>query len=229
MRFEFRWLSICLLAVIAACSPFGTGANLEIVIEPDDFVVLPCKRVTEQLPCALVVAGGKRVLLGAPAGAAASFGADHLAQLDAVLLFSLRATDIEGLDDVRNRSWRVGRDRPLSAIGPVGIEDFVTALNKAYEQADALRVVEDGIPPGGYDAAILSAVTAVSGQIVFDTGDLWIERRAEGYLVFYKQSVTLALTKCGSASAEEAGFLISCAEDSPDLVWPVSEPVFLQK
>ena len=229
MRFEFRWLSLCLMVVMAACSPFGTRADLDLVIEPDDFVVLPCQQVRDALPCALVVAGGKRVLFGAPTGAAASFDGDHLSQLDAVLLFSLRATDIEGLDDVRNRSWRVGRETPLSVIGPVGLEDFVTALNKAYEQADALRVVEDGIPTGGYDAGVLSAVTAVSGQIVFDTGDLWIERRADGYLVFYKESVTLALTKCGSASAEEAGFLISCADDSPDLVWPVSEPVFLQE
>ena len=114
-----------MLGWAAACSPSTQDPNP--VIQPDDFAILPCQNVIATRPCALVVAGGKRVLFGAPSGAATSFNAADLKQLDAVMLFSLRAVDIEGLDDVRNHSWRAGRDAALLVIGPAGLEDVVNA------------------------------------------------------------------------------------------------------
>jgi hypothetical protein len=217
------------LVSIAACSASTPESEPDLLIQPDDFVVLPCDRVIAPQPCALVVAGGKRVLFGAPSGAAISFNQDELKQLDAVLLFSLRAIDIEGLDDVRNHSWRAGRDAALLVIGPAGLDDIVTALNKAYEQPDALRIVEDGIPPGGFDAAVLVTGLSVPGQVVFDTGDLRIERLSTGYKVFYGQAQPLVLAACGADLERDAGFTVSCAADTPDVAWPLSEPVILQK
>lgn len=223
------WLiGLFTIVFVAACTPSAPETKPDLIIQPDDFVVLPCRNVIAARPCAMVVAGGKRVLFGAPSGAAISFNDADLKQLDAVLLFSLRAIDIEGLDDVRNRSWRAGRDAALLVIGPAGVEDVVTAINKAYEQPDALRVVEDGIPPGGFDAAVLSTGLSVPGQIVFDTGDLQIERLSAGYEVSYGQSEPLVLTTCGAASMQEVGVRISCGEDGPDIAWPVAEPVFIK-
>ena len=225
----YVWLiGMIILVLAAACSPSTPAQESKPAIQPDDFVVLPCRNVVAARPCALVIAGGKRVLFGAPSGAATSFDQADLKQLDAVILFSLRAIDVEGLDDVRNHSWRAGRDQSLLVIGPSGLEDFVTAINKAYEQPDALRIVEDGIPPGGFDAAVLLAVVAVPGQIVFDTGDLRIERQPAGYKVSYGQAEPLVLTTCGATSAREEGVLISCLEDDPDIAWPVAQTIFIQ-
>lgn len=228
MQRQAWWIGFLALAFVAACSRTIEAPEPNLVIAPDDFVVLPCHQVASQTPCALIVAGGKRVLFGAPTGAATSLANADLEQLDAILLFSLRASDIEGLDDVRNQSWRAGRDSPLLTVGPAGVQDFVTAINKAYEQPDALRVVEDGIPPGGFDAAVLKANTAAPGQVVFDTGDLRIERLSDGYLIFYEQSEPVALLLCGGASRPEAGAVISCADDGPDIIWPIAEPIFIE-
>lgn len=215
-----------MLGWAAACSPSTQDSNR--VIQPDDFAILPCQNVIAARPCALVVAGGKRVLFGAPSGAATSFDAADLKQLDAVLLFSLRAVDVEGLDDVRNHSWRAGRDAALLVIGPAGLEDFANAINKAYEQPDALRIVEEGIPPGGFDAAVLSTGLSVPGQIAFDTGDLRIERQSAGYMVLYGRSEPLLLTTCGATRPQERSVFISCLEDDPDIAWPVEDTMFIQ-
>ncbi|MEM7543400.1 MAG: hypothetical protein AAF384_17710, partial [Pseudomonadota bacterium] len=130
---------------LTACG--GTDGETDwrnVDVRPDDFALLPCD-VDDERPCTLVIAGGKRLLFGAPAGVARAMRSEDLRQLDGVILFSLTAPDLEGLDEVRNLSWHAGRREPLLVIGSSGIEEIATALNKAFEQSDALYVVEHGI------------------------------------------------------------------------------------
>lgn len=217
--------------VLSACAPSAPNrAQNQIEIASNAFVLLPCSEHVEEVPCTLVIAGGKRILFGAPAGITNEMRAEDLGQLDAVMLFSLRAMDTEGLDEVRNASWRAGRDAPLLVIGPIGVEDFVTALNKAYEQADALRIVDEGIPPGGFDAAILNARRAVSEQIIFNTGDLTVERLPSGYHIRYDARASAYLLDCGEPAPladEETVLSVSCDGGSGSQTWPLAKPVFV--
>ncbi|MCR9270419.1 MAG: hypothetical protein NXH72_10560 [Hyphomonadaceae bacterium] len=229
-----RWITSLLLGCLTACAPDAAAPPAErIEVAPDAFALLPCPGLTNNRPCALVIAGGKRILFGAPGGLVGGLSESDLRQLDAVMVFSLHAADLEGLDDTRNASWRAGRDVPLMAVGPPGIEDVVFALNKAYEQADALRVVEEGFPPGGFDAAVLEARPATRGTKVFDTGDLQVERVAAGYLVTYEQEFRALLEGCGREPAgpivesEVEVVRIGCDRTNGALAWPLSEPVFV--
>ena len=196
-------------------------------VTPQQFAILPCGDLGELRPCALIAAGGKRILFGAPGSVAAGLKPDDLSQLDAVLLFSLRSYDVEGLDDIRNRSWDAGRDTPLLVIGPSGTETFVAAINKAYEQADALRIVEDGIPPGGYDAAVLTPLEAQSGQTVFNTGDVVVKSVGDGYTVTYLDQHSLYLSACDAEISAEVDLTVSCAADGADMAWPIKQPVLV--
>ena len=208
-------------------------------VKPQDFALVPCGPGLAERPCALVVAGGKRVLFGAPAGVAATLTQEDLSGLDAVMLFSLRAADIEGLDEIRNETWWAGRDEPLLVVGPEGTGDMVEALNKAFEQADALRIVEEGIPPGGYDAAVLEARESLSGVPDFDTGDLVIHSiNAGAWEAIYaaEELVAVAIEVCGLSKFEwpdgerpnsKLGYL-GC-EDVFEYPWPLTETVFIVK
>lgn len=222
--------------LIAACGgETNSGPPASFEIDSDQFVVLPCGEVVQDRPCALVVAGGKRILFGAPTGAARFIGGDDLRQLDSVMLFSLFASDMEGLDEVRNASWFAGRSEPLRVVGPNGIVEVSAALDKAFEQSDALHVVENGIPPGGYDAALMRAVAADTGATVFDTGDLKVRRARGGYVIKYLNAKELWLLNCrddhlSDESAKSTGtFIVSCDLSASDLTWPLSEPIFLKK
>jgi len=218
---------------LVACGR-GSPPSDPPVISPQDFVLMPCRSADAARPCALIVAGGKRVLFGVPSGAAVSLGSEDLRQLDAVIVFSLRAPDLEGLDEIRNASWRAGRDVPLLTIGPRGILDVVDGLNKAYEQADALRVVEEGIPRGGYDAAILTGREASDVQVVFDTGDVQITRLGNGYRIEYDRKALIDLWSCdggrsGAAVPDEdmLALSVSCDGAAPDLAWPLRQTHFV--
>lgn len=211
-----------------------TALTAQPSIDPEDFALVPCGISGDGQACVLVAAGGKRVLFGAPAGISNGLLPDHLKQLDAVMLFSLTAQDIEGLDEVRNASWRAGRSAPLAVVGPEGTSTIVDALNLAFEQSDALRVVEEGIPPGGYDAAVLTAAELPAGQdlVVYDTGDFRVEvtnGRATHitYTVNYGPALTLA--PCGAEanqSGVETTYTIACAGGA--MVWPLTQIVFLK-
>ena len=230
-----HFLSIGILAGLVACAAPATDVNSEhVTIAPRDFVLLPCGQAASDRPCALVAAGGKRVLFGAPAGVAAGLREAELRQLDAVILFSLRARDIEGLDEVRNESWRAGRDTPLLTIGPRGMLTVVDGLNAAFEQADALRIVEEGIPAGGYDAAILVGREAARGLVVFDTGDVQVTRLSNGYRIAYEGESAVDIEYCREGRAEsppgdetKVALRVSCEEGDNALPWPLSEPHFI--
>jgi len=235
MRVPFCIGLYCVLLGVSGChSPSDVEDWRTLEIPAQDFVLLPCDTPQVDAPCALVVAGGKRVLIGAPAGSGQAMRAADLRQLDAVITFSLRSRDIEGLDEVRNRSWHVGRTAPLLTIGAPGIEQVVGALNLAFEQADALYVVEQGAPPGGYDAAILVARSVAAGRTVFDTGDLKIYRVADGFQIEYSNGASAVLFPCDpartSAPAEgtNSATIIGCDGEVGDYSWPLTMPIFLR-
>lgn len=234
MRFTvFTCLLAALLGLPACGAPSGAEDWRALDIAAQDFVLLPCGTGDADTGCALVVAGGKRVLIGAPAGSGQAMRETDLRQLDAVIIFSLRSRDIEGLDEVRNRSWQAGRTDPLLTIGPPGIEQVIGALNLAFEQGDALYVVEQGRPSGGYDAAILSAQPVSADQVVFNTGDLKISRRADGFRVDYEHGPSAWLFPCPRAQTSapvqdaETAVIIGCQGEVSGLTWPLMAPVFM--
>lgn len=233
---EFRRVfAIVALSVLAACSaPDAEDPLAPIEISPRDFVVLPCGPARADRPCALIAAGGKRILFGAPAGVAATLSPEELRLLDGVVVFSLRAPDIEGLDEVRNETWRAGRDTPLLTIGPRGVSDLVEGFNKAFEQADALRIVEEGIPAGGYDAAILSGRDAEQGQIVFDTGDVQVTAISGGFRIVYDGRAEVDLRPCGSdreprkaSDDDRIRVNVGCEATGPGPSWPLQTAHFV--
>ena len=168
------WGLVGMLA--AGCAPPAeTGGDLSanMQVTPRDFALLPCPGADAQATCRVIAAGGKRVLLGAPAGAHSAMVRGDWADLDGVLLFSLHSDALEGLDTIRNLSWRAGRSQPLSIVGPSGIETVAEGLNQAFQTSDAIAFVDAALP-GGFDTAVLRAKPAKPGDVVFDTGDLTV-------------------------------------------------------
>lgn len=222
---------------LAACgAPPAADAPATLQIAPQDFVLLPCGVDAAENPCALAIAGGKRVLFGTPRGAADGLRPEDLGQLDAVLVFSLRAGDLEGLDEVRNASWQAGREAPLLVIGPKGIDDVATALNAAFEQADALHIVEEGAPRGGYDAAVLISRAYSGDGKVFDTGDVVVESTSYGYRMTYDQRGMAHFHACDAAPANQEVRIgemvwkrLSCRAAESDRRWPLREPLYILK
>jgi ribonuclease BN (tRNA processing enzyme) len=236
MHSIIRLTPICVAFLLAACGdpPVTDDPAVAPEIAPQDFVLLPCGVETPDQPCALAVAGGKRVLFGTPAGAAEGISPNDLGQLDAVFVFSLRAGDLEGLDEVRNASWRAGRETPLLVIGPNGIDAVATALNAAYEQADALHIVEQGSPPGGYDAAVLISQAYSDDGKVFDTGDVVVESTSYGYRMTYDQRGMAHFHACDAGPANQEVRIgeivwerLSCTAADPARRWPLRAPLFI--
>jgi hypothetical protein len=224
----------------AACSdPAAPPQLLEPTpqsIASTDFALMPCAPATAPNPCVLVMAGGKRVLFGTPAGVTQDMNLEHLRNLDAVMLFSLRGEDLEGLDDVRNASWRAGHETPLRVSGPAGTSNVLSAINKAYEASDAFTFVEQS-PAGGFNAAILRPLPGEKDTKtrVFNTGDLIVthlvnDKDRVGYWVDYN-GVRLVLEPCGMTQAsqfsEESRLVVGCP--GTGLSWPISEIVFVDQ
>ncbi|MDJ0922360.1 MAG: hypothetical protein QNI84_14625 [Henriciella sp.] len=230
---------IAFAILLTACGVTDSNVNeTGPEIRPQDFVLRPCGKRVLEAPCALAIAGGKRVLFGAPAGVGQALATDDLVQLDVVMLLSLRSVDIEGLDEVRNVSWHAGRQSPLPVVGPDGTGAMVHALNAAFEQADALRIVDEGIPPGGYDAAILVSRDLgflPDAQTGFDTGDLTVIGQVshDGYVDYtMTYEVELGLARCGLwfPQAESPSPPIDAEPktcSSVDQAWPLSDQVVL--
>lgn len=226
------FLLFCVL-LIASCG----GQNKDALgvsvpqITSTDFVLLPCVGVNQTRACALLVAGGKRILIGAPEGVSSGLSQKDLQNLDAVMLLSLRGQDIEGLGAIRNATWQAGRAQQLVVAGPFGIEDINDGLNTIYEAADAFAYVE-GRTSGGYDMAPLKPVLA-KGR-VFDTGDLKIDAREDsagyvGYDINYN-GVHVVILPCGHAAnsrvdALAGDYILAC--DAGEAQWPVQTSVFI--
>lgn len=233
--------------LLAACGPVQTPpepdaesqARRTRAIAPTDFVVAPCERKSETGICLVIAAGGKRVLMGAPAGTDMGRIEGDTVPPDAVILPSLHAATLEGLDEVRNRAWLAGRRPPLIIAGGEGISDIVMALNQVYATSDALAYIE-GARKGGFNREPITAKTVSPGEIAFDTGDLQIRAFSAGsgklaFLVTY-QTTRLLLAVCG-ASAEDiqewplADAFIGCPQaryNAPQKGdWPLTGPIFL--
>ncbi len=224
-----------LLCMAAACSAEQSAGDLSGQVKPADFALVPCSISESDEPCALVMAGGKRILMGAPAGVGKSLDDETLGNLDAVMLFSLRAEHIEGLDEVRNRSWRLGRDVQLKVIGPDGTKDVVEAINRAFEVSDAELFLEDR-GAGGFNAPLLVSVATepATRAEVFNTGDLSVMRIVNthgqaGYWVDYGGKRAL-LEPCGMDQAGKfAGGVdisVNCGEENAH-VWPLEKVAFV--
>lgn len=241
-----RIILVILGLLLAACGRtdgttrtlFKSPSNASGMVVPDgiqisssDFVFLPCGYDTNEGQCVVVSAGGKKILIGAPTGAAGSLSDQDLMSLDLVILISLRPSDLEGLDSIRNASWLAGRKAPLRVAGPEGADIVIDALNDMYEQSDALAYVEQGAA-GGFDAALLVPVKA-DGQIL-DTGDLIVfaEEDFDGRVhaaIRYESWVT-EIYPCGSepmVEPSEESFVLAC--EGFDANWPIHEAVFINQ
>ena len=236
MRIIILLASVALAACGGPATPLPPPDPTASHITSTDFVLLPCGPVTVPNPCVLVMAGGKRVLFGTPAGVAADMSPEHLRNLDAVMLFSLRGEDIEGLDDIRNASWRAGHETPLRVSGPVGTSEVLSAINKAYEVSDSFTFVEQA-PAGGFNAASLRPLPGEKDTKtrVFDTGDLVVTHLVNdtgrvGYWIDYN-GVRLVLEPCGMTQATqfsgESRLTVACQNST--LTWPVTDLVFVDQ
>ena len=229
MRLPFCSFLLATAFLVAACAENQEPGDAELVIEPHQFVLIPCGTIVSDHPCTLASIGGKRILFGAPAGVTSAMSAEDLRLLDAVMLFSLRAGDTNGLAEVRNQSWEAGREAPLLVAGPSGVDAFVAGLNQAYEMADALRIVEDGIPAGGYDAALLRTVAGPEQDTVFNTGDVVVERSSAGYSIAYLGTTRVWLSSCKEAAIPQADYSVTCDPDAGADVWPLQRLVFVKE
>lgn len=214
------------------------------VIAPADFVAVPCE-LPGEAACTLIHAGGKRLLFGVPAGLGRALDEEDLKSLDAVFLFSFLPDYVEGLDEVRNRGWRAGRQGMLPVYGPNGTETLLEGLNNALEQTDAVSFVEDGAPAGGFNAALLTMLEGEDETLpVYDTGDLKVTAvegsgPALSYLVTYRDIEeawhALVLQPCGAPKLGEligrpnvnVGNIveIECTDSTPS--WPLEEPLYI--
>lgn len=240
MRLQRRLVGFVLLLFgLSACSGGSPSSEQSTgAVRTTDLAILPCGAQPDEAPCVLVMAGGKRVLLGAPAGVAKRLGDETLEYLDAVMLFSLRADDIEGLDEVRNQSWLAGRSERLKVAGPDGTADVIAAINKAYEVSDAELFVARG-GAGGFDAPMLITHSgAVETRAnVFDTGDLQVTRivnaqNLAGYIIDYADH-RLVVEPCEMSQAGtfagEISTRIDCDDNTEGLNWPISELAILYR
>ena len=229
MPLPFRSLLLATALLVSGCGQIEENGRVDLVVEPHQFVLIPCGSLADERPCTLASIGGKRILFGAPAGVTMALSQEDLKLLDAVMLFSLRASDTNGLAEVRNRSWEAGRDTPLLVVGPSGIDAFVAGLNQAYEMADALRIVEEGIPAGGYDAALLRTRSGPQQQTVFDTGDVVVTRSTGGYTIKYLETNRVWLSSCKSEDAPQLDYSIQCDPQASAYTWPLTRPLFVKE
>ncbi len=225
--------------VLAACGASapaeparqGQGASAGTRdVQPGDFSLRGCAGAVEGPACAIVHAGGKTLVFGAPEGVAGALETVGIASPDAVFLFSLRGEDLEGLMRLRNQTWHAGRRAPLGLVGPEGTEALAAALDGALARSDAVRWMQ-APPPGGFDVAPLLAREVPPGQsaTVFDTGDLKVSARPAGagdlaFLVDY-DLMTLRLATCRAPQGQLAAAAdrrVGCDGGPDDFTWPLS-------
>ncbi len=148
--------------------------NAPYAAAPDELAVFPCTRRTRfddpYASCLLVMAGGKRLVFGAPMGQDWR-GIGHV---DGVFLFDGHPVSMGGLTGIRNRSWWAGRKTGLLVIGGELLLDEIKTLDDAQSRGDALAALEAETPVDFLDANLRpKPVPAMAEHFrVFDTGDL---------------------------------------------------------
>ena len=209
-------------------------------LSPTDFAFLPCPAQTGRAACSLLAAGGKRVLIGAPAGIGQGTALGDGTLPDIVLVPDLSASAIEGLDEVRNATWRAGRREKLIIAGGEGIGDVVDGLNAAYTLPDARAFLDNG-DGRDFESTLLVARTVSNGDIAFDTGDLVVtvmrgRGNVFGFMVRYLD-IEVLVQPCGTdrpvdSDLEAFDHLILCGEAGqlPEnaRVWPLDHRLDLR-
>lgn len=143
---------------------------------PDEFAVFPCNEQTRMddpyAPCVLIMAGGKRLIFGAP------MAQDWrgMGYLDALFLYNGHPISSNGLLGARYYTWRNGRAGPLLVVAGDLQLDAINALDEAQANADALTVFASGNTLSFNDAKLRPkpVPAAATGFKVFDTGDLQV-------------------------------------------------------
>ena len=191
-------------------------------IAPNEFALIPCKVMDGEgyPPCHILAAGGKYFMMGAPDGAINNLLASELRILDGVLLFSLLPDQLEGLDSLRNETWKRGRAQPLLVAGPEGTAAFAEGLDAAFEIPDAELFARES-PTGGYDASLINPLEVApnrdAGTLVVDTGDLLVRGfYAPSGDVVYQVEYSGKVVAAGRCGAEtDGGFLAELSRGDP--------------
>jgi ribonuclease BN (tRNA processing enzyme) len=126
-----------------------------------------------QGPATAVVVGDRTFLFDAGPGVERQMAAAHL-PIDgptALFITHLHSDHTLGYADVILTSWVMGRDRPLPAYGPPGLQAMTEHLVQAY--AEDIRIRTEGLEhevPGGWKVD----VHETEGGVVYDSGGVEI-------------------------------------------------------
>ncbi|MEO0882384.1 MAG: hypothetical protein AAFY34_06590 [Pseudomonadota bacterium] len=240
-------INVSLLVACGGQTPEGdseprTTPPLATIIAPRDFALAPCDGAPSEALCVILAAGGKRVLIGAPAGVGDGRLPGEDVFPDAVLLPSLHPRNIEGLDELRYQTWAGGRTAPLSVTGPAGTADFIDGLNTAYTLPDAVAFLDTSADNRDFAAMPLRATDVRSGDTAFDTGDLVLTANAagRGHMAFRATygGQSILIIPCGAnirdlGPALDNATIVTCTQDADslnaDMTWPLQTPVFLNR
>lgn len=145
-------------------------------VRPEQFAVFPCTRRTGfddmYAACVLVIAGGKRLVFGAP------LGQDWrgIGRVDGVFLPNGHPVSIGSLTGLRHRTWWAGRTSGLLVVGGELLIDEIKILEEGQNRADALASLEFDDPIDFLDAQLRpKPVPSLASRFkVFDSGDLQV-------------------------------------------------------
>ncbi|MEM7661010.1 MAG: hypothetical protein AAF292_02075 [Pseudomonadota bacterium] len=238
-------LAICLFG-LAACGNDTSSVDDPVGAEPPriaptDFVIAPCNGPASDAFCAIVAAGGKRVIIGAPSGIRDGRIAGEMTLPDAVLLPSLHPSNVEGLDELRNHTWTAGRRSPLKVIGPLGTSEFADSLNTAYTFPDAMVFLDTPNDDRDFAAMPIAGRDVGLGDAAFDTGDLVVTSHHAGngriaFLAKYDNRAALILPCQADPQSvdilDDSGLTIMACSGidygvAADIFWPTTELIYL--
>jgi len=135
----------------------------------------PVPSPSAQGPATAVTVGDRIFLFDAGAGVMRQMAAANLpyrgGPITGVFLTHLHSDHTLGLPDVILTSWVMGRQRPLSIIGPPGTREMADHILAAWREDIAVRTdgLEHGVP-GGHRVA----VTETKGGVVYDSAGVRI-------------------------------------------------------
>jgi ribonuclease Z len=125
----------------------------------------PLPDKTRAGPCTLIAAGSHLYLVDAGLDSARNLLLWHvpLERIDAIFITHFHSDHIAELGELRLQTWVAGRKKPLTVIGPPGVEQVVAGFNQAYELDAGYRTAHHGA-----DFLPSSAVSLVPVPIAVD-------------------------------------------------------------